>query len=73
MKSNVNIENKVTKNKENTPLASDNYETRNIKPTDEDYNPKYDESYLNDLIAKASPKFKDIDADIWLREIRGVD
>jgi len=37
-----------------------------------DYHPKYDEAYLNDLIAKASPKFKDIDADIWLQEMRGV-
>jgi hypothetical protein len=37
-----------------------------------DYNPKYDEAYLNDLIAKASPKFKGIDADVWLQEMRGV-
>jgi len=37
-----------------------------------DYNPKYDESYLNGLIAKASPKFKGIDADVWLQEMRGV-
>ena len=36
-----------------------------------DYNPKYEEAYLNDLIAKASTKFKDIDADIWLQEMRG--
>jgi hypothetical protein len=37
-----------------------------------DYNPKYDEAYLNNLIAKASPKFKGIDADVWLQEMRGV-
>lgn len=36
-----------------------------------DYNPKYDETYLNKLIAQASPKFKNLDADQWLREIRG--
>lgn len=36
-----------------------------------DYNPVYDESYLNNLIAKASPKFKGIDPDKWLNEIRG--
>lgn len=36
-----------------------------------DYNPKYDEAYLNNLIAKASPKFQGLDADQWLREIRG--
>lgn len=37
-----------------------------------DYSPKYDETYLNDLIAKASPKFKNLDADVWLREMRGI-
>ena len=36
-----------------------------------DYSPKYDEQYLNGLIAKASPKFKGIDPDKWLNEIRG--
>lgn len=36
-----------------------------------DYNPKYDEAYLNNLIAKASPKFKNFDADHWLRDMRG--
>jgi hypothetical protein len=36
-----------------------------------DYSPKYDEAYLNNLIAKASPKFKNLDADLWLREMRG--
>ena len=36
-----------------------------------DYNPIFDEVYLNNLIAKASPKFKNFDADIWLRDIRG--
>ncbi len=29
---------------------------------------KYDEEYLNSLIASASPKFKDLDADEWLNE-----
>jgi hypothetical protein len=36
-----------------------------------DYNPNYDEAYLNKLIAKASPKFKNVDADRWVSEIRG--
>ncbi|MDR1182593.1 MAG: hypothetical protein LBL13_11505 [Bacteroidales bacterium] len=36
-----------------------------------DYSPKYDEAYLNNLIAKASPKFKNLDPDLWLREMRG--
>jgi hypothetical protein len=36
-----------------------------------DYNFTYDESYLNKLIAKASPKFKDLDVDLWLHEMRG--
>ena len=34
-----------------------------------DYNPKYDEAYLNNLIAKASPKFQGLDADQWLRKL----
>lgn len=36
-----------------------------------DYSPKYDEQYLNGLIAKASPKFKGIDSDKWVNEMRG--
>ncbi len=36
-----------------------------------DYSPMYDEQYLNNLIAKASQKFKGIDPDRWLNEIRG--
>ncbi len=36
-----------------------------------DYSPMYDEKYLNNLIAKASPKFKGINPDRWLNEIRG--
>ncbi len=36
-----------------------------------DYYPKYDEEYLNSLIAKASSKFKNLNADFWLREMRG--
>lgn len=36
-----------------------------------DYTPLYDEKYLNNLIAKASPKFKGLNPDQWLNEIRG--
>lgn len=37
-----------------------------------DYNPKYDEDYLNSLIEKASNEWLSIeDKDAWLREIRG--
>lgn len=37
-----------------------------------DYQPKFDESYLNSLISKASASWSDIkDKDQWLREIRG--
>lgn len=36
-----------------------------------DYSPRYDEQYLNNLIANASHKFNGIDADKWLAELRG--
>lgn len=36
-----------------------------------DYSPRYDEQYLNNVINKASHKFNGIDADNWLKEIRG--
>jgi hypothetical protein len=37
-----------------------------------DYQPKYDESYLNQLISKASSTWSNVkDKDQWLREIRG--
>jgi len=36
-----------------------------------DYNPKYDESYLKKLIDKAKNTWKGIDADKWLRDLRG--
>lgn len=35
------------------------------------YSPKFDEDYLNSLIKKSSNKWKDIDADKWLNELRG--
>lgn len=38
-----------------------------------DYEPKFDESYLNALIQKASPVWKDVDADEWMNDIRGRD
>jgi len=36
-----------------------------------DYNPKFDQEYLNDLIRKAKPKIKSIDVDDWLTSLRG--
>ncbi len=36
-----------------------------------EYQPHYDENYLNKLIKKASKHWKGIDADKWLNEIRG--
>jgi hypothetical protein len=36
-----------------------------------DYNPKYDENYLQKLIDKAKNTWKGIDADKWLSDLRG--
>jgi hypothetical protein len=36
-----------------------------------DYSPKYDENYLNTLIAKARQSWKGIDSDDWLSKVRG--
>ena len=36
-----------------------------------DYNPKFDENYLNRLIKKAASTFKGIDADELINELRG--
>ena len=36
-----------------------------------DYQPKFDEDYLNGLIRKATPKWKGVNADEWLASIRG--
>lgn len=36
-----------------------------------DYNPKFDENYLNNLIKKASKNWEGIDADDWLQNLRG--
>ena len=36
-----------------------------------DYHPKFDEDYLQGLIRKATPKWKDVNADEWLTNIRG--
>lgn len=36
-----------------------------------DYSPKFDESYLNSLIERASVNWKGVDPDVWLRDIRG--
>jgi hypothetical protein len=36
-----------------------------------DYNPKFDENYLNSLISNAKKNWQGIDADEWLQELRG--
>ena len=36
-----------------------------------DYQPKFDEDYLQGLIRKATPKWKDVNADEWLTNVRG--
>lgn len=36
-----------------------------------EFNPKYDDSYLNGLIQKAKSNWKGIDADEWLNNLRG--
>lgn len=36
-----------------------------------DYQPKFDEDYLQGLIRKATPKWKDVNADEWLANVRG--
>lgn len=36
-----------------------------------DYQPRYDEEYLQSLIDKATPKWTGVDADGWVAEIRG--
>jgi len=38
-----------------------------------DYNPKYNEQYLKMLREKAKKSWLGVDADKWLREIRGYD
>jgi len=35
------------------------------------YNPKFDYSYLNNLILKAKKNWKGIDPDKWINKIRG--
>ncbi len=37
-----------------------------------DYNPKYDEDYLNKLISKAKKNWEGIDKDEWLLNLRGT-
>lgn len=36
-----------------------------------DYQPRYDNDYLQALITKATPKWTDVDTDKWVNEIRG--
>lgn len=36
-----------------------------------DYQPKFDEDYLQGLIRKATPKWRDVNADEWLANVRG--
>lgn len=36
-----------------------------------EYEPKYDEKYLNNLIEQATPHWDGVNVDTWLREVRG--
>lgn len=36
-----------------------------------DYSPRYDKTYIDSLISKVGDRFKDIDVDNWISEIRG--
>ena len=36
-----------------------------------DYNPRFDSAYLDELIAKASPRWQAVDGAAWIRELRG--
>ena len=36
-----------------------------------DYQPRYDEDYLNNLISQATSKWKGVDADFWVNKFRG--
>lgn len=36
-----------------------------------DYDRKFNDQYLEDLIKKATPKFKGLDVDTWIQEVRG--
>lgn len=35
-----------------------------------DYSPKFDESYLYELVSRAAPKWTGIEADTWLSNVR---
>ena len=37
-----------------------------------DYQPKFDEDYLQSLIRKATPKWRGVNADEWLANVRGM-
>lgn len=58
-------------------LGKQNIETGEIDKTNLklveliDYNPSYNETYINSLIAKVGDRFKGIDVDNWISEIRG--
>lgn len=60
---------------ESQELVSENQKKINSKllqlPEPNEYQPKFDEEYLNSLIKKAKHKWKNIDADEWLFNVRG--
>ncbi len=60
------IEIRVTSNVGNMELTPDNYDIREIQLN-------YDANYLSNLREKAKKNWLgNIDADIWLKELRGV-
>ena len=55
------------------PYVQNSSDTDSQPPIPADYSPKFDESYLNSLIEKASPRLKDVDPVQWLDELRRED
>lgn len=56
-----------TKTKLRTPIVGE------PSPSCAAYSQKFDKDYLDGLKKKAAPKWKGVNADAWLAEIRGRD
>lgn len=53
-------------------IATGELDKRNLKLLEfVDYNSRFDEQYISTLISKVGNKFKGLDVDNWIREIRG--
>ena len=54
-------------------VATGELDKKNLKLIElVDYNSRFDEQYLSTLISKVGNKFKGLDVDNWIHEIRGV-